>query len=75
MTRITGLNIQFSGKEMTKMRLGLALILLALLGCGGSSDKEVNVCDISLQKCVQTLGEKHKEKCYTTYHACVVKKD
>ena len=78
-TRIMGQNIQFSESEMTKKLFRFVIVAFVLLGCGCgliSEEKPVpTTCDDSLKKCVEVLGEKLKEQCYTTYHACVTKKD
>ena len=65
----------------TKMKLALAalvIVVLALLGCGTSTEEKrekVNICDTTLQKCVEILGQDSKDKCYTTYHACITRND
>jgi len=67
---------------MTRMKFtlvaALAIVVLALLGCGESTEEKkekVNICDTTLQKCVDILGQDSKDKCYTTYHACITRKD
>ena len=56
-------------------KVGFLVTVLALLGCGCGTEKvqRTNTCDDSLKKCVNILGEKHKEQCYQTYHACITK--
>lgn len=53
--------------------IAISIVMFALLGCGGGKQvREItNVCDTSLQRCVSTLGEQHKDKCYETYHDCM----
>ena len=54
------------------MKFALAMVLLALLGCGSS--ETVNSCDTSLEKCVRVMGPDFKNKCHKTYHTCISKR-
>lgn len=56
--------------DLTMIKRGLFLLVF-VIGCDPGT--KIHACDVSLNRCVQALGEKLKEKCYETYNVCITK--